>query len=101
MSKEEIKKAILKNIQNSKFKDDIKSVSLFGSCLYNKETENSDVDILISFNPQATVGFFKLAKIKRSLEDSIKRDVDLVTPETLSQYFKQDVINDVEQIYAQ
>ncbi len=100
MSKEEIKKAILKNIQNNEFKDDIKSVSLFGSYVYNKETKNSDVDILISFHPQATVGFFKLAKIKKSLEDSIKRDVDLITPEALSQYFKQDVINNVEQIYA-
>lgn len=101
MNKEQIKQAILENIENSEFKKDIKSISLFGSYISNKNTTDSDVDILISFHPQATVGFFKLSSIKRSLENSINREVDLVTPEALSQYFRQNVIKHAEQIYAQ
>jgi len=100
MSKQAIKQSILDNIQNNKFKNDIKSVSLFGSYTSNKTTEDSDVDILIDFHPQATIGFFKLAQIQRSFEKSAGKKVDLVTPNSLSQYFKQDVIDNAEQIYA-
>ena len=62
MNKQEIKEVILKNIQNNKFKDDIRSVSLFGSYALNNETETSDIDILIDFKPKAVVGFLSWPK---------------------------------------
>ena len=101
MNKQEIRQSILNNVQNSKFKNDIKSISLFGSYAFNNATDDSDVDILIDFHPQATVGFLKLAQIKRSLEKSTGKKIDLVTPDALSPYFKQSVLNNAEQIYDQ
>ncbi len=94
-----LKQTILKTIQNSRFKDEIISVSLFGSCASNQENSESDIDLLVNFDPQANVGFFKLAQIKRSLEKSLNRKVDLVTPEALSPYFKQTVLDKAEKIY--
>ncbi|MCG2691099.1 nucleotidyltransferase domain-containing protein [Candidatus Parcubacteria bacterium] len=99
MNKQQIKKQIFQAIENSALKEDIKKVSLFGSYLTGKPRASSDIDILIEFEPGATVGFFKLAKIKRSLESSVKKQVDLLTPEALSKFFRAEVINKAETLY--
>lgn len=97
----QIKETILKAIKDNPFKNDIKKAFLFGSYLDNEQKEDSDVDILIEFKPSAIVGFFKLAQIKKNLENSIGKKVDLLTPESLSKFFKADVLNRAEIIYGQ
>jgi len=99
MNKQEIKKQIIEAIKNEPFKDNIRKVSLFGSCLDGKPREDSDIDILIEFKPKVTIGFFGLAKIKRNLEKFVKKQVDLLTPEALSKFFKAEVVNNAETIY--
>ena len=99
MNKKQIKEQIIQAIGNDPFKEDIKKVSLFGSYLFGEPKKDSDIDILIEFQPQATIGFFKLAKIKRNLESSVKKQVDLLTPEALSKFFKAEIINKAEIIY--
>ncbi|MBA3046976.1 nucleotidyltransferase domain-containing protein [Patescibacteria group bacterium] len=99
MNKQQIKQQIIQAIENDPFKKDIKKVSLFGSYLTSQQRENSDIDILIEFQPKAAIGFFKLAKIKRNLESFVKKQVDLLTPEALSKFFRADVINNAETIY--
>ncbi len=96
---DKLRQIIQETIQNSRFKKEILSVSLFGSYANNQENSESDIDLLVSFDPQASVGFFKLAQIKRSLEKSLNRKVDLVTPEALSPYFKQTVLDKAKKIY--
>ncbi len=99
MSKEEIKKAVLNALQNSDFKNDIQRVSLFGSHLTETATPISDVDLLVSFVPNAIVGFRKLSRIKFDLENKIGLKVDLVTPDALSKYLKEDILKNAEKIY--
>ncbi len=99
MSKEEIKKAVLNALQNSDFKNDIQKISLFGSHLTETATPISDIDLLVSFMPNAIVGFKKLSRIKFDLEDKIGLKVDLVTPDTLSKYLKGDILKNAEKIY--
>ena len=99
MSKEEIKKAVLGALQNSDFKNDIQRISLFGSHLTETVTPISDVDLLVSFVPNAIVGFRKLSRIKFDLEDKIGLKVDLVTPDALSKYLKEDILKNAEKIY--
>ncbi|MCK5320678.1 nucleotidyltransferase domain-containing protein [Candidatus Parcubacteria bacterium] len=99
MNKQQIKKQIIQAIGNDPFKEDIKKVSLFGSYLFGEQKKDSDIDILIEFQPKATIGFFKLAKIKRNLEGAVKKQVDLLTPEALSKFFRAEIINKAETIY--
>jgi hypothetical protein len=101
MSKREIKKKIKEAIEKNPFKKDIKKVSLFGS--YTKETnrEDSDVDVLIEFEPSATVGFFKFVEIQDDIGDYIGKSVDLLTPEAISQHFREEVLNQSELIYGE
>jgi len=99
MNKDEVKKAVLNALQNSDFKNDIQKVSLFGSHLIETATPASDVDLLVSFVPNAIVGFNKLSRIKFDLEDKIGLKVDLVTPDALSKYLKNDILKNAEKIY--
>jgi predicted nucleotidyltransferase len=99
MSKNKVKKAVLNALQDSDFKKDIKKVSLFGSHLTETATPTSDVDLLVSFMPNAIVGFSKLSRIKFDLETKTGLKVDLVTPDALSKYFKNDILKNSEKIY--
>ena len=99
MSKEQIKQAIREAIKTDPNKDAILKVSLFGSYAYGNPNSQSNIDLLIEFNSGATVGFFKLARIQRHLSESIGKKVDLLTPQAISKYFRDEVITKAEQIY--
>ncbi|MBU4512607.1 nucleotidyltransferase domain-containing protein [Patescibacteria group bacterium] len=99
MSKQQVKKNLLKAITKDSIKDDIKRVSLFGSYVYGKPNKNSDLDVLVEFMPKANVGFFKLAQIQRSMKKAVAREVDVVTPNALSKFFEKEVLKKAETIY--
>ena len=78
----------------------ISKLSLFGSVLRNDFSEKSDVDFLVEFEPDQTVGFLKLAGMELELSEIIGRKVDLRTPAELSRYFRQEVLASAEVQYA-
>ena len=100
MSKEEIKQAIAKAVDKNPYKDDIQKVSLFGSYAYGVPDANSDVDVLIEFKPDAVVGYFKLARIQRHMREFVGKKIDLLTPQAISKYFREEVLNKAELIYG-
>ena len=77
----------------------IKRLSLFGSALRNELTSNSDIDFLVEYMPDANIGYFELAQQEIDLSELIGWNVDLRTPNELSRYFRQDVIDDARLIY--
>jgi uncharacterized protein len=70
----------------------IARLALFGSVLRGDFDENSDVDILVEFEPGHTPGLFALAAMERELEAIIGRTVDLRTYHDLSRYFRDNVV---------
>lgn len=99
VDKEQLKTRLLRAVESNPHRGDIKSVALFGSHVHGTADEDSDVDVLMEFVPEATVGFFKLAQIQRSIAEFIGRKVDLLTPEALSKYFRDKVLQEAERIY--
>ncbi|MDJ0731826.1 MAG: nucleotidyltransferase domain-containing protein [Crocosphaera sp.] len=83
----------------------IKKLSLFGSILRDDFDENSDIDILIKFNPNARQGLLTLARLKHHLEDMTQRSVDVVVQESVENsenwIRKQEILNTVQVIYEQ
>jgi predicted nucleotidyltransferase len=57
----------------------IKEFSLFGSYITKNFNQDSDVDVLVSFDEKAVYGFFELVDMKAELEVIYGRKVDLVT----------------------
>ena len=78
----------------------IRRISLYGSALRDDFSENSDIDILIDFEPGVKAGLLKMARMENELSDMLGRKVDLRTPGDLSRYFRQEVLDSAEVEYA-
>jgi len=75
--------------------------SVFGSALRKDFRSDSDIDILVEFHPDYIPGLIKLAGIEIELSNIIGRKVDLRTPQDLSRYFRQEVMESAEVQYAE
>ncbi len=79
----------------------IKRLALFGSRLKGTARPDSDVDLLVEFEPGATPGFLGLATIENELSALLGgRVVDLRTKAELSRYFRDSVSDDAVVQYA-
>lgn len=99
MDKQTIRIRLRRAIEENSHKDEIKKISLFGSYLSGGEREDSDIDLLIEFSPSAKVGFLKFMDIQEQIARSLGREVDLLTPEALSKYFREKVLKEAEVVY--
>lgn len=72
---------------------------LFGSMSRGEDTPDSDVDILVQFDPDAEVDLFDHAGMMLDLQDILKRAVDIVTAGTLFPWVRESVDNDKILIY--
>ncbi len=77
----------------------IRRLALFGSVLREDFAPESDVDVLVEFEPGHTPGlaFFTM---QRELTAILGRKVDLNTPADLSPYFRNEVLNEAEVLYV-
>jgi predicted nucleotidyltransferase len=83
-------------------KHHIRKLSFFGSILREDFGPESDVDVLVEFEPEHVPGFFRLFDMEEDLSSLFGgRKVDLRTPEDLSRYFRDEVIRHSEVQYAQ
>ena len=78
----------------------IRRLRLFGSVLRNDFHTGSDVDMLVEFEPGTRIGYFGLGRLERELSEIVGRQVDLRTPGELSQYFRQRVLDEAEDLYV-
>ena len=67
---------------NPIFVQTISDYYLFGSFAKGLEKDSSDIDILVELSE--SIGFMKLIQYKLDLEDQLHRNVDLVTPASIS-----------------
>lgn len=79
----------------------IRKLLLFGSVLHGDFRPDSDIDLLVEFDPAHIPGFFKLAHMERELSELMGKKVDLRTPQELSRYFRDKVISEAEVQYAE
>jgi predicted nucleotidyltransferase len=63
---------------------------VFGSVLSGQDTENSDLDILI--DPTASTTLMDIAAIQVELENLLHISVDVLTPNTLPDKFRNSVL---------
>jgi predicted nucleotidyltransferase len=72
----------------------IRKLSLFGSILTDRFRPDSDVDMLVEFEPGAAVTFLDLARMEHEISEAVGRKVDLRTPAELSRYFRDRVVSE-------
>ena len=77
----------------------IRRLSFFGSVLRDDFGEDSDVDVLVEFEPDTRVGLIRLSGMELELGEMIGRKVDLNTRGFLSPYFRDEVLLEAEVQY--
>ncbi len=72
----------------------ISKLALFGSVLREDFGADSDIDVLVEFQPAHIPDFFALLDMEEELSGIVGRAVEMRTPNDLSRYFREDVLRD-------
>jgi uncharacterized protein len=76
----------------------IRRLALFGSVIRDDFTPASDVDVLVEFELGMTPGLESFS-MQDELSELLGRRVDLNTPNSLSKYFRDEVMAEAEVLY--
>ncbi len=79
----------------------IRKLAFFGSVLRDDFGPDSDVDVLVEFEPDHHIGLLGLAGLEIELSRLLGRKADLRTPRDLSRYFREEVVAGAEVVYAE
>ena len=90
-----------KKIEEFCKKHHIHKLSFFGSVLRDDFRSDSDVDVLVEFDPNHIPGLIRLAGMEFELSEILGRPVDIRTAQDLSRYFRQEVLHSAEVQYAE
>lgn len=77
----------------------IRRLAFFGSVLREDFRPDSDVDILVEFEPGTRLGFAFFG-VEQELSEILGRRVDLKTAQELSKYFRDEVLAEAEDVYV-
>ena len=78
----------------------VKELSLFGSAARGEMGPESDVDIMVEFEPGVRIGLIRFESLVEELESLAERRVDLVTKRGLKPWVRPEVLKDARVIYA-
>lgn len=100
-----MKETILTHLPKDKIREycasqPIRRLSVFGSAVRNELTPESDIDLLVEYLPDARISYFDMGRHVTILTEIMGRQVDLCTPNSISRYFRQNVLESAMPIYA-
>lgn len=78
----------------------VSRLSVFGSILSDDFRSDSDVDVLVEFQPGRTPGVFGFGAMILELSEMIGRTVDLRTPFDLSRHFRPFILREARLLHA-
>lgn len=78
----------------------LKELSLFGSAARGEMGPESDIDMMVEFEPGVRIGLIRFESFVEELESLAERRVDLVTKRGLKPWVRSEVLKDARVIYA-
>lgn len=78
----------------------VRELALFGSALGRNFRADSDVDLLVEFQKDASVGFLLLARMQRELSEVLGCRVDLVPKNGLKPTIRDEILATARVLYA-
>lgn len=78
----------------------IRRLAFFGSVIRDDFTPESDVDVLVEFEPGRVPGLFAFVGYQADLSKLLGREVDLRTPGDLSKYFRDEVLAEAQDVFV-
>ena len=93
MKKQEVlKKLALAQEELKQFS--VKDLYLFGSYAREQAGDESDLDILVDFEPGAEIGLFAFARLRRRLSELLGKEVDLVTRDAIRAEMRDEILRE-------
>ncbi len=77
----------------------VKELSVFGSAARGEMRPDSDIDILVEFQPDAWIGLFEFSAMERELAGLFARKVDLVSKRGLKPRVRPHILQDARVLY--
>ena len=74
----------------------VETLGIFGSYLRGEQTEESDLDVLVTYNETPTL--FEIARLQHHLEDRLGVTVDVALEEGLKRYLAPHILREVEYV---
>lgn len=81
-------------------RNQIRRLSIFGSALRGDFRPDSDVDVLVEFEPGTQIGLFAFLRMQQELTALLQRPVDLVPQSGLKRVIRDSVLASAQVIYA-
>ncbi|MHB0876447.1 MAG: nucleotidyltransferase family protein [Anaerolineae bacterium] len=79
---------------------EVSELSVFGSVLRDDFRETSDIDVLVEFEPDASIGLIEYVRLQRELSELFGRKVDLVSKQGLKPLIREHVLAQARMVYA-
>ncbi len=73
----------------------IQRLGIFGSFVRGEQTESSDIDVLVEFDPAARFGLLTFCELENELSDLLNRKVDLVMKDGLKPRLGERILEEV------
>jgi len=73
----------------------VRHLGIFGSFVRGEQTENSDIDVLVEFDPNARFGLLTFCELENDLSEVLKRKVDLVMKDGLKPRIGERILREV------
>jgi len=99
MSKKELKKVIREAVEVVSENYAIKCIKLFGSQARGTSKADSDVDLIIEFDANETVGLFAMFDIENIFQQYLKCEIDITTLDGLDEFIRDKVLDEAEIVY--
>lgn len=77
----------------------VQELSAFGSAIRSDFRADSDIDLLVQFEPSAKIGFLAFASLQRELSELLGRKVDLVPKDGLKPFIRDSVVSGAKVLY--
>ncbi len=94
MDKQDILSFIKTNKKEFQSKFGLDDIALFGSFAKDKATEDSDIDILVTYVENPGDVYTKKREFKKLLQDYFHRNVDIANEKCLKPFIKDEVLKD-------
>ena len=98
MSRDEVLALLKAALPDLQRRFGVRDLAVFGSVARNEAGPNSDVDILVAFEPGKPGGYFQFFALQEDLQSRLQTRVDLVTVEALKRQFLDRIL--AEAIHA-
>ena len=95
VSFDEVRKIIERHRGELRERYGVKEIGIFGSFVRGEEREDSDIDILVEFYPQAEMDLIKFVELEEYLSELLGAKVDLVMKSALKPRIGRRILREV------